>query len=273
MVLGLHFKRLGGVIKNFILTLLTVFIFAACSDVEFAVQDKVTKNGNPTNTCTPILPQYGKNLRVSFMVDSSGSTFSTDPNKYYRVKVLNDFIATYGTKTNLNYSYGMFTTNFKYFNPDANSFVVNGEVPFFNSSSLQSALDVYKNLSLDRNGGTYYKRAFAGVKTNTLADIGAVGSPKSYSVVFMSDGKPEDLDSTQEAAALVEDLVMSVANSGGAVRVSGVYFGPSSNNDAKNVMKAIATAGHGQFIDTNVLPQNSIDIADAISIPGEPCGE
>ncbi len=240
--------------------------------MQFAVDDKVTKNGNPTNPCTPILPQYGKDLRISFMVDSSGSTFDTDPNRYYRVQVLSDFITTYGSKTNLSYSYGMFTKVFKYFNPDPNTFVASGNVPFFNSADLQGALDVYKNLTLDRKGNTHYVQAFAGIKANILADVGVAGSPKAYAVVFMSDGRPEDLDNAEEAADLVEDLILSVANRGGAVRVSGVYFGPEDNADAINVMKAVATAGHGQFIDTNVLP-SSIDIADAISIPGESCGE
>lgn len=210
------------------------------------------------------------------MVDSSGSTVrETDPNKYYRVQVLNKFLADYGAKSNFSYSYGMFTSVYKYFSPASNSFVRNASIPFFDSSKFQDGLDVYQALDLDRDGNTFYEQAFAGLKANILADIEVPGSPKSYAVVFMSDGEPKDLSEplTESAADLVEDLVMAVANKGGAARVSSVYFGPTTETKAINVMRSIAIAGHGQFVDTNMLPSNALEISDAISIPGEDCGE
>jgi hypothetical protein len=276
----LKFLNLGAVIKNLLLASLSILFLSACSDVQFAktsasdggnIGTGGPKDGTPVNTCTPILPSYSGDLRISFMVDHSGSTKTTDPNKYYRVDTLNKFLMTYGSKSNLTYSYGYFSDVARLYN--TNGFGSSTNLPFFNSAMLQNAVNAYKALSI-ADTTTNYKAGIGIMKSQILYEMSLPNSSKAYSVVFMSDGMPKDLGSspTVAAAALVKDLVQAVTNGGGGLRLSTVYFGPTASTDAKDVLKTMASAGKGQFIDTNVN-NNTFDVADAIAIPGVPCGE
>lgn len=249
--------------------------FIGCSDIQFTAETLATKTGTPTNSCAPILPTYGAPLRISFMVDVSGSTLTTDPNKYYRAQTLDNFITAYSGKSNLNYTYGIFGNSGLLYDNATNAFVSNYKTMFGNASSLQSAVDLFKTRRIIKDETTNYKTGFNALKSNILNDLQQPGSPKAYAVVFMSDGQPKDLTQPLDgsAASLVTEFVQSINSAGGGVRVSSVYFGSPSDQKGIDVLKAIALAGRGQFLDTNVLPNNALNIDDAIAIPGQPCGE
>ncbi len=253
---------------------MAAYSLVACSDVQFATIDLNSKDGNPINSCADILPTYGGNLRIAFMVDTSGSTKNTDPNKYYRGETLDNFLATYGTKSNLSYSYGVFAGTARFYDKTAINFSSSATVPYGAAADLSRAVSIFKS-NIVNDGTTNYKVAFNALQANILADLQRADSPKMYSVVFMSDGQPKDLVApiNNSALTLVKNFTQTIVMSGGAVRVSAVYFGSNTDQKAIDVLKTIAIAGQGQFINTNVLPNNALNIDDAISIPGQSCGQ
>ena len=203
------------------------------------------------------------------MVDNSGSTATTDPNHIYRVKTVQDFIASYGSHTNLTYSFGYFGgTSAKEYN--SSSFVSSPANPYGDSSFLSHALTLYESLS--PNGNTPYSAAFASLEALVDQDEKA-GTRMNYVVVFMSDGMPTDIVGAQIPAikTMVDNLRTLVQSDGSSLlTVSSVYFGPDSDSTSVNNLTAMATEGGGQFVDTNSLT-SALQINDVITVPGS-CG-
>lgn len=265
-------------IKQAFIVLIAVYL-SACSNVQFSADGSLgLKTGNPVNSCRDVLLTTNQNLRVMFMVDNSGSTKTTDRDKYYRVQTLQNFLQVYGSKSNLTYSYGMFSNSFSLYesnnmSPDYNKFV-NHVTSFGSAGDLSNAVNLYRTGFIS-DGTTNYKQAFGAIQSNILSDLSLGSNSKAYSVVFMSDGQPKDLPEpiNDSISNLVGGVITTVQAAGGSIRISGVYFGPDADLDSKENIKSVALAGHGQYVDTNLLPNNALEIADTISIPGQNCGE
>jgi len=250
--------------------------FQNCSPEKFtAIQPTDDSSNNPNNSasCTQTLITTSENLRIIFMVDNSDSTAGkngTDPNKVYRVQVLNNFLSMYGTKTNFNYSFGWFAPLAYNWDVSQSAFEANPKQAVGTATDLSNALNAFEPLS--SQNGTAYKAAFAGIQ-NVIDGSSMPNDGWNYAVVFMSDGMPTDLGSASGQAAAIQQLVANlqtdVTNHGALVSVSSVYFGPESDGTSINNLKTMAITGGGQFVDTNLV--QTLNISDVITIPGNTC--
>src|SRR5205823_2391360 len=149
-------------------------------------------NANAQTTCSGALNTYNKNLRIIFMVDDSGSTFSTDPNFLYRRQSIQNFVAQYGLKPNFTYAFGEFgNDSASFYNIGTSGFSSSSQNVFGNSSDLDNALNVYVN-SPDHGGSTPYISALNAINNIVANDVDLPGYETDYAVVFMSDGAPSD---------------------------------------------------------------------------------
>lgn len=234
--------------------------------------------GNPQNPQTPTIPtctvgSVNKGLRILFMIDDSGSTLTTDPNMENRVDVIQAFLNKYASKTNLTYSYNYFGTNAATYNIVTDKFgnTTTSANVFGTAADATDALNVFKALPGDA-GNTYYSAAFTRIESIIQGDL-AVHNDQNYVVIFMSDGQPTDPGLGSSATAQINLItqvsadVMGLAASG-RITVSTVYFGPT-NAQAQNNLFTMATLGKGQFIDTNLTTQYSVD--NLISVPITAC--
>jgi hypothetical protein len=222
-----------------------------------------TPSSNPCTTAATTT----QNLRIMFMVDNSGSTATTDPAHTYRVKTVQDFIAAYGSHTNLTYSFGYFSgTTAKEWDGSNSSFQSTATTPFGNSAVLSSALTQYEGFA--PGGSTPYSAAFASLNHLVQQDE-AAGTHENYVVVFMSDGQPTDISGNIVTGinTMVDSLRTAVQANGSLLTVSAVYFGPETDQTAINNLGAMSTEGQGQFVDTNLLT-SSLQINDVITVPG-----
>ncbi|MFL5815716.1 MAG: vWA domain-containing protein [Bdellovibrionia bacterium] len=246
---------------------------------------------SPTQVCQTVLQQTAKNLRILFMIDNSASTDHSDPSQYYRIQTLRNFLQNYGSKPNLTYSFSYFGTNTYTVDPvslsvfsSSNHPITSSDHLFGNSTFLSQALSIYEKKSAEP--GTLYLTALSTLQNMILNDMAQ--DPKwDYVVVFLSDGGASDnhLDKNP-LNKKVQDLRTMVSAHGHELTFSTVYFGAKESDVIKdptayygfNVsyaevvgnLKSMATAGNGQFLDTN-LNNGSLVIGDIITVPGEVC--
>jgi hypothetical protein len=203
-----------------------------------------------------------------FMMDNSGSTATTDPNHNYRVKTVQDFLAAYGSHTNLTYSFGYFAgSTASEYDSTRNSFQANPTTPIGNASFLTAALNKYETFA--PGGSTPYSAAFNSLRSVVQQDE-ATGTKMNYVVVFMSDGMPTDISGNVNSGiiSMVDNLRTAVqANGSSLLTVSSVYFGPDGDNVSIGNLKTMANEGQGQFVDTNQL-NSALQINDVINVPG-----
>jgi hypothetical protein len=242
----------------------------------------------PAPTCTPGVATLA-DLRILFMIDNSSSTTDTDPNYAVRKVSIDNFLTTYGSKTNFTYSFSYFggTTASGY---DANSagfvgFGDRGSLPtgsyFGSSTMLGSALNSYLNVGI--SGDTPYGAAFDALDNLIASDATTSSNHYLYAVIFMSDGQPTDVNSSQNPGSSNDPMVgfaQGVVGSAKSVAMSTVYFGPEPQdptnlNDTNAIamanLKTLASVGGGGFVDSNKTTQ--IVISDLITVPGGGCSQ
>jgi hypothetical protein len=220
-----------------------------------------------STSCT--VEQVAQNLRILFMVDNSGSTSSTDPHDSQRVATVQTFLNTYGSKTNLTYSYSYFAQKAMTYDADSNSFDANPVRVFLNATQTGAALTMFK--SLNTSDDTYYDVAFSQITSIINSDNPATNN-ESYVVIFMSDGQPTDLGgSANNQLSGVTTLAKNIIGLAptGHITLSTVYFGPNNDSQSENNLKTMAGVGGGQFIDTNITTQYSID--NLVTVPITAC--
>lgn len=262
-----------------------VTAFSGCNDTGFASApagtligqvDATGGLGTPSNPggvgntnppgCT--IGTSKKPIRVMFMVDNSGSTLTTDPNKVYRLKSLQKFQMDYGSNTNLSYTFSYFAgTSSNNYDVPNNKFVTSIPAsPVGNSSQLASALSKYDGVN--PNGNTPYKAAFTALGNLVNADAGG----QDYAVAFLSDGQPTDVSGEANLRKLVSDLKAVAAGKGRALTVNTIYFGDPNDKGSFSNLDAMAKEGNGQFVDTNLIGAGgSLVINDVINVPGANC--
>jgi hypothetical protein len=223
----------------------------------------------------PTIPGCGPNttakkLQIFVMVDNSGSTSSTDQNQSIRVQTLRNFLANYGSHSNLHYGFGYFDDDAYVYDMNQGGFVMNSaSVPFGGAGGEIGALDTY-HASIPPSGNTGYSAAFSAIQSAITRDE-STGIVADYAVVFMSDGQPTDIDGNVQAgiSTLVSNLKAATAANGKShLVVSTVYFGSASDSTSIQNLQSMANHGGGQFVDTNHLSSGGLSIDDLITIPG-----
>lgn len=201
-------------------------------------------------------------LKILVIVDNSGSTDDTDPNKAFRLNLLSTFLANYQSKAN-------FGWNLSYFSGStAVSLVTQGNQPSFTTGAgMSTALGQYT--VINASGNTPYTQALNLLRSAIANDADAVSS---YAVAFISDGMPNPAISDANLATLVQDVVKTKP---GKVSLSTVYFGSPNayQNDAPAAiarLQAMALIGGGQFANTVAAGAN-INFADVLTVPPSLC--
>jgi hypothetical protein len=214
------------------------------------------------------------------MVDNSGSTATTDPNCKYRCSTLESFISSYGSNTDLSYSFSYFASDVTEWDMSSLAFLSSGTNslhPFGNAAGLTKAV-TYFSKHISPGGDTGYGEAFSSLQT-IISNDEAAGNTENYVVLFMSDGQPTDLTcssgngqqndcvATGAITTLVKDLLQTAsANGQSQATVSAVFFGSASDTDSVTNLSTMASVGGGQFVNTNV--NSNIVINDIITVPG-----
>ena len=260
-------------------------VLAGCGEQPYSITSVSTgstsdignlDNGNPDETGTGTNPcpitNTTQNLRILFMVDNSGSTKTTDPQKTHRISTVQTFLNNYGSKTNLAYSYSYFGGTALTYDAVLNQFVASSTTPVGNATQAGGALTLFETLGT-ASGGTSYGAAFAALNTLVTNDeLAAQG--EGYVVIFMSDGQPTDIgksaDAQITAITTLTNSLLQVAGSG-RLTFSSVFFGNSSDAQSVSNLSTMAKLGGGQFVDTNVTTNLSID--NLITVPTQDCGK
>jgi len=246
--------------------IIAAFTISACGKAPagFSVSGVTSGQGNG---CTA--GSTTKKLRILVMVDNSGSTASTDPDQYYRVETLRNFLAVHSASTNLSYGFGYFGDDAFLYDMNLGRFI-EGSVssPVGGHAGITGALDAYHALS--PSGNTGYTAAFDALRSAITRDE-STGNVEDYAVVFMSDGQPTDITGnvTTGIANLVDALKSAAgANGRSHVAISSVYFGSASDSTSIGNLRGMANRGGGQFVDTNNLPPGGLSIDDVVTVPG-----
>ncbi len=238
--------------------------------------------------CKTVLENYDKNLRIIFMVDDSGSTFDsvrngvttkgTDPQFVYRKDSIQNFLNTYGAKTNFTYTFARFSDSADVYLQSSNTFSkadVCNTAKFGTASDATNALTLYagaKSTNNPHGGGTNYTSAFNCVNSIITNDVPPAGIETDYAVLFMSDGQPNP--------TLLSDFMQTVIDPIAGFKlptsINTIYFGPTVAQDATaqnaiNVLTSISNEGKGQFLDTNNMSTGTIDIQSVIQVPKIVC--
>ena len=228
-------------------------------------------------TCQPGTTSKVLPTKFLFIVDQSGSNVdgpyehpgqATDPQKAFRDGVISEFVSEQTGKAGL--SWGFIS-----FGDTVNAYINNGSTAhpaFSDMNAMRSALSMF--MASSDVGGTSYRLALAAAHDLIQSDIAANGSTYSYRIAFLTDGYPTDYcpDPTQTSCPttmLEGQIDADVANiinlaPNGVVQMGTVYYGfPDANAEAR--LQRMAADGHGQFVDTNVTKQ--ITLNNVIQVP------
>jgi len=255
-------------------------LFQNCSKTSFSASkdsmnstDNVNVNGesHQPGSCNSELMQATVPIKILFVVDMSGSNHSspgTDVDKSLRGGSIQQFFNDYQAKANFSWGFVGFQGT------KAMAFINDGSVGTaeFSSQSgdMQAAIAQFYGTTDDDY--TPYKAALK-MATQAISDDAVTASASTkYVVVFLSDGMPTDYpDSASGDAQIDADVQTLVGLVPGRISFNTIYYGPH-DTDASNRLQGMASAGGGQFLDTNSYATGrSFYISDTINIPGVPC--
>jgi hypothetical protein len=260
--------------------------FQNCSGVNFSTEPTSESSvqstpGGPSTTASPCTPQQATNFKIIFIVDDSGSTDTDDAGANVRAQSALDFIQSNTMYPNLTYNYSFFAAEAAGSWDYTRDLFTSNRLPvqaFGSASAAETAVTYfqsnYANNSIFPSSGTDYDLAFKYVQSLVAADE-ASNPGYSYAVIFMSDGQPNQGNTTPTT---LEGDVVSLLNSAGAGRltVSTLYFNDSKNadSDEATLMADLAVAGMGQYVnavtDVGTLSISSM-IQNLIVVPTKAC--
>jgi Mg-chelatase subunit ChlD len=255
--------ELRGNMKTFskilIIAIFTVHavLFQNCNKVKFSATDQSsavirTDTGGPN--CRSVLENIQTDVKIIYVVDVSGSNDDTDPNQVIRAGSISRFYNSYATRPNFKWNAISFADS------SAKVRLAEGDGQKF--SDFLAWFEGNKD-----DGLTPYVAALDETTTLINADPTPTALGK-FVVVFLSDGKP---DPAVEDDVLKSEISELIATLPGKVSFNTVYYGPE-NSDASDRLKMMATAGGGNFLDTNKNSSGSLfSISDLVVVPGEVC--
>ena len=214
--------------------------------------------------CTPPPLQSTINTKIMFLVDQSGSNCGsmtpcgsdgTDPDKSYRLSVMQNFINGHLNNSNIYYGFIAFhdSGGVAYINDGSTA-----DATFSNDpTQIQAALTTFQ--STPDEGATPY-RAAIGMATQAIATdrtVSAAANTKSkYYIVLMSDGMPTDYGSPPNQTQINADVTTLLATAGTGTTLSTIYYNPANVAGDANLLLQMATTGDGGFDNTNTQGRN-----------------
>lgn len=225
--------------------------------------------GHSANSCDGQLQTETYPLKVLFIVDMSGSNYEspgTDPDKSMRAGSIQTFFDSYKSNSHISWGFIGFqgTSAFAFINKGSTS-----NASFSSSANaMQSAINTFEGMIDDDK--TPYKAALNLAQTAISGDN--ADSNTKYVVVFLSDGMPSDYVNNSSGDQQLDGDVSNLVNLlPGRISFNTIYYGPTDAT-ASQRLRDMATAGSGQFLDTNNNPTGkTFYISDNISIPGATC--
>ncbi len=259
----------GGIMKSLLLDILSMrnliltlsLLSASCGRVRIepkTVQDVVENLSSQSLFCTIAPKEIGKFTNILFVMDQSGSNATTDPSKLRRTKAIKTFLGAHRSNSYLKWGFISFNGSF-----GAKSFIQKSNGGYFGSAvDMDAALTQFS--ATPDNGGTPFESALTMTKAaiEKEIDLGSASTMSSFSVVFISDGRP---DPEIVPASRLFDMVSSLVSLGqGGVYLSTVYYNnkePVASDRQR--LSDMATLGKGIFQDAT-LGDASINIEDLI---------
>lgn len=230
----------------------------------------ITQTGGPN--CREFIQTTTAPIRFLAVVDVSGSNVQyknvgTDPIRAVRSGSIQRFYNTYKAKANFGWGFLTFQGN----SAEALIGPSRTSPAFGNASDMNAAIQKFIGIADDDE--TPYVAALNMARKTIENDLPSAPNTK-WVVVFISDGRPSDTDDLSE----LRNLVNRVTNvSPGNVSFNTVYYGPYDRRgvnatDAVRVLREMAAAGAGNFLDTNANPSgNAFLISDLVTVRGVTC--
>lgn len=260
---------------NLLPLMLLTLSLAACNSANYEFAQVETGNGGLSDpgsgggvggggSCRDQLLSLTTPTKILMVVDKSGSNSSasaglpaTDPNKSLRGNAIQNFFDQLKNKANFSWGFVAFH-DYK-----ADPYIGSLSSAFSSSPlSMQSAIDLfYYN---DDIGSTPYDSALSAARQAVATD--SKSDDTKYIVVFISDGMPSPEMST---SAVTNGVKSVLAEAPTQTSFNTIYYGPT-NPDAADLMKSMAVAGKGRFLDTN-NSNGALDLNNVVTIPGVNC--
>lgn len=258
--------------------------FQNCSKVGFTseVDSSATKNGATTgddgsgddNNCRVDLVNSTKEIKVLFLIDTSGSNASnngaagTDMEKKWRLATINSFIDVYGAKSNFHFGFATFQGT------SATSLIVSDSHGVFTNDmeKINQAIIDFKNT--EDKGYTPYDAALA-VVNKMIAYDQQLNSSKEvgYVVIMISDGTPTNSSYTSSDGMtnLSNDVkgIMSLAPDQISLNTVYLYNEEVPSASQKSYLQKISSVGQGAFIEAS--SQQTLQISDTVQVPKTTC--
>jgi hypothetical protein len=242
---------------------------------------------SPGPSCVP--QQVGNITRLTkiiFVVDTSGSnaypsrdegtieclptdpdyascTPPTDPKKAFRGGAIQNFLNTYGAKTNFEWGFITFSGTQAHALINSNG---NDQVPYLSSNptDLQNAINQF--YAIQDYDATPYQAAIHMVETavSTDRDLNTINDPQ-YFMIMLTDGFPTDyvVNGQFSFAALEVDILALLGIGTKQVSLSTIYYGTVNDPNAESLLQNMASQGHGQYASVNDV-NSGIKIDDVI---------
>lgn len=248
-------------------------------------------------SCTVTYDEISTPVKVLFLVDKSGSNKDnanttyindgTDPNKSWRVGSINNLRNALPLDL-FSFNITLFRGNYsnlndgnRYSGGDLTKTLMSG---FSNNSTIfNNAMTALKND--DDKGKTPYQAALQKAREQIQADI-ASDTTSMYSVILVTDGYPdpnivtktdcgdracssENLSDADVPASIakVRQFAEQIVNiNPSRVNVNTVYYySANRSNYPVNILKNIASAGRGAFLEANT--NSTIDFKNVVRVP------
>lgn len=252
---------------------------AASSLIKNGVTGDSTSNNNNSgddSNCRVDLINSTKNVKVLFLIDTSGSNASnngaagTDVGKTWRLNTINSFISAYGNKPNFEFAFAYFQGT------KADTLLKNssGQGIFSKDmSAINQAVMDLKNIKDE--GNTPYDAALSIVRNIIHYDQMVTATKDAgYVVVMVSDGTPTNTsytDNKNGMTNLTNDVNAILAEAPKQISLNTVFLYNQAVPTAsqKSYLQKISSLGSGAFIEAS--SNQTLQISDTVQVPKTVC--
>ncbi|PWU17156.1 MAG: hypothetical protein C5B49_09510 [Bdellovibrio sp.] len=222
-------------------------------------------------------------LKILIMLDDSGSTIDTDPQRQFRSAVINGMLQNYSSKTN-------FSWNLSFFQNDTAQTLIPLNSPqnpvFSDAATMSAAVNTWNTSTLD-GGDTPYALALNLIDKAIVTDPGFSDPNVNYAIVLISDGMPnpalDDVVLTTAVNTLVNlkqthitfstvffNNCLNNTTNPGSLGTIGNCGSPTDDRAAIARLQAMAQVGGGQFANT-IAEGSNINLANVLTVPPAVC--
>ncbi|MNK01249.1 von Willebrand factor type A domain protein [compost metagenome] len=234
----------------------SILFFQNCAKINFS-EDLASLN---KNNCRIDAVNRDRDIKVLFVVDTSGSNANNDNGKTWRLKTINSFINKY-SQNNFYYAFATFA--------GSNSMAYNVIGGFSNVRSVINS-DVQKLSAVNDTGGTPYQAAMRSAEVVIKDEETQRGGKASYVVVLISDGEPTDTRYTKDSNSqnLTEDVQKVLSSAPEKTTLNTVFYTAlSASKENTSYLQKMAEVGGGSFM--RAKTDSVFDLNSSIYVVGD----